>query len=62
MSDALEHACSLAGTIKQLGDFYKQKGQRARLPRALADDLLTKLSAAANALPLPDSVGGAQRV
>ena len=51
-----------AGTIKQLGEFYKQMGQRARLPRALADDLLAKLAAAENALPLSAGVGGAQRV
>ena len=35
-----------AGTIKQLGEFYKKKGQRARLPRALGDDLLAKLAEA----------------
>ena len=50
-----------AGTIKQLGEFYKKKGQRARLPRALGDDLLAKLATAENALPVSQNGRGEQR-
>ena len=63
---ACMHACmqgrdAHAGTIKQLGEFYKKKGQRARLPRALGDDLLAKLATAENALPVSLNVRGEQR-
>lgn len=53
---------SAAGTIKELGEFYRKKGQRARLPRFLGNELLAKLAAAENALPLPGSADGKQKI
>ena len=44
-----------------LGEFYKKKGQRARLPRALGDDLLARLTAAENALPVSLNARGELR-
>ncbi|KAK9915894.1 hypothetical protein WJX75_005729 [Coccomyxa subellipsoidea] len=52
----------LSGTIKELGEFYRKRGQRARLPRSLGDELLAKLAAAENALPLASSADGKQKV
>ncbi|EIE25666.1 hypothetical protein COCSUDRAFT_52532 [Coccomyxa subellipsoidea C-169] len=52
----------LSGTIKELGEFYRKKGQRARLPRSLGNELLAKLAAAENALPLPGSADGKQNI
>lgn len=52
-------ACS--GVIRQLGDFYKTKGVRSRLPRALGEELLVKLNSAQNSLPLPASADGKQK-
>ena len=50
-----------AGVIRQLGDFYRKQGVRSRLPRSVGEDLLAKLSAAQNSLPLPPSADGKQK-
>ena len=50
-----------AGVIRQLGEFYRKQGQRSRLPRAVGEDLLARLSAAQNSLPLPVSADGKQK-
>ena len=54
------HGCH-AGVIRQLGDFYRKQGQRSRLPRAVGEDMLARLSAAQNSLPLPASADGKQK-
>ncbi|CAL5229111.1 g12374 [Coccomyxa viridis] len=51
----------LSGVIRQLGDFYRKQGVRSRLPRSVGEDLLAKLSAAQNSLPLPPSADGKQK-
>ncbi|BDA43852.1 probable photosystem II D1 precursor processing protein PSB27-H2, chloroplastic at C-terminar half [Coccomyxa sp. Obi] len=52
----------LSGTIRELGEFYRKKGQRARLPRTFGEELLAKLAAAENSLPVASSADGKQRV
>lgn len=52
----------MTGTIKELGEFYRNKGQRARLPRQFGEELLAKLAAAESSLPLASSADGKQRV
>ncbi len=45
-----------------MGEFYRKKGQRARLPRSFGEALLAKLAAAEKSLPLASPAGGIQRV
>ncbi|CAL8469845.1 g9387 [Coccomyxa elongata] len=52
----------LSGTIRELGEFYRKKGQRARLPRSFGEELLAKLAAAEKSLPLASSADGKQTV
>lgn len=50
------------GTIRELGEFYRKKGQRARLPLSFGEELLAKLAAAEKSLPLASSADGKQTV
>lgn len=53
--------CADTGVIRQLGEFYKRQGVRSRLPRSVGEELLAKLSAAQDSLPLPPSADGKQK-
>lgn len=50
----LYHVLTHTATIRELGEFYRRNGQRARLPKEVGQSLLDRLGVAAAALPDKD--------